>query len=54
MEDSENKAFTHKHIIFYIDDIMKKLISSENILMDCTFSYSKNFYETFKIICITK
>ena len=29
---------------------MKRLICSENILTDCTFSYPKDFYETMIII----
>ena len=50
MKDSENIIFTHKHIIFYIDDIIKRLISAENILIDYTFCYPQDFYETIIIM----
>ena len=46
LKDSENKLFVHSYIIFFTDDILKRIIISEYLLLDGTFSYSENYYQT--------
>ena len=41
--------FTHKQIIFFTDDNIKRIIASENILIDAIFIYPKTFYQTLII-----
>ena len=48
--NKENKLFNHKHIIFFTDDNIKRIIASENLLIDATFIYPKNFYQTLIIM----
>ena len=37
-------------MIFFTDDIIKRIIASENLLIDATFIYPKLFYQTLIIM----
>ena len=48
--NNENKLFNHKQMIFFTDDNIKRIIASENLLIDATFTYPKSFYQTLIIM----
>ena len=37
-------------MIFFTDDNIKRIIASENLLIDATFIYPKSFYQTLIIM----
>ena len=45
----KKKIFLYKHIIFFSEESIKRIISSKHILIDATFCYPIDFQET-KII----
>ena len=44
--DEKNNIIEHSHIIFFSELNIKRMIISENILIDGKFTYPKNFYQT--------
>ena len=40
----------HSHIIFFSEENIKRLINSEHILLDCTYVYPINYYQTLIIM----
>ena len=48
--DSKNKIIEHNHIIFFTELSIKRLIISENLLIDGTFTYPKGYYQTIIIM----
>ena len=48
--DSKNKIIEHNHIIFFTELSLKRLIISENLLIDGTSRYPKGFYQTIIIM----
>ena len=48
--NEERKYLEHKHIIFYTEYHFKRLFSSDNILMDCTYVYPLGFSQTMIIM----
>ena len=50
LSNNENKLFNHKQMIFFTDDNIKRIIASENLLIEATFIYPKLFYQTLIIM----
>ena len=48
--NNKGEIIDHSHIILFTESIMKRLITSENILIDGTFTYPKDFYQTIIIM----
>ena len=48
--DSKRKIIDHVHIIFFKELSIMRLIISENLLINGTFTYSKGFYQLIIII----
>ena len=46
----DNKLFTHCHIVFFTEENIKRIINAEHLLIDDTFVYPTNFYETIIIM----
>ena len=55
--DSNKKIFKHEHIIFFIEESIKRMIISEYLLLDATFVFPENYAQTIIIMfydCILK
>ena len=48
--DSKKKIFKHEHIIFFLEESIKRLIVSEYILIDGTFVFPENYKQTLIIM----
>ena len=48
--DNNGNIIEHAHIIFFTEIMIKRLIISENLLIDGTFTYPKSFYQTIIIM----
>ena len=46
----ENKKIEHKHILFFSDFDIRRLIAAKHILLDGTFSYPKGYRQTIIIM----
>lgn len=42
--DKKGNIIEHSHIIFFTEIMIKRLLTAENLLIDGTFTYPKNFY----------
>ena len=49
-DSNSNKLFTHKHIIFFLEESIKRIIASEHLLIDATFVFPKTYSETIIIM----
>ena len=47
---NKNKKINHKHLLFFSDYDAKRIIASENFLIDCTFSFPVGYKETLIIM----
>jgi len=43
--NSKKENIIHSHIIMFTDDILTRIINSENILLDGTFIYPKGYVQ---------
>ena len=48
--DKKGNIIEHSHIIFFTEIMIKRLLTAENLLIDGTFTYPKNFYQTIIIM----
>ena len=48
--DNNGNIIEHSHIIFFTEIMIKRIIISENLLIDGTFTYPKSFYQTIIIM----
>ena len=48
--DKKGNIIEHSHLIFFTEIMMKRLLTSENLLIDGTFTFPKNFYQTIIIM----
>ena len=48
--NKEKKLFNHEHIIFFTDDNIKRIIASEHLLIDSTYTFPEKFYQTLIIM----
>ena len=48
--DSKKKIFKYEHIIFFLEESIKRLIVSEYILIDGTFVFPEKYKQTFIIM----
>ena len=48
--DNKGNIIEHSHIIFFTELMIKRILTSENLLIDRTFTYPKNFYQTIIIM----
>ena len=48
--DNNGEIIEHSHIIFFTEIMIKRIIISENLLIDGTFTYPKSFYQTIIIM----
>ena len=52
--NNENKIFTYKHIIFFTEESINRLIASQYILIDATFVFPKDYSQTLIIMYYDK
>ena len=48
--DSKKKIFKHEHIIFFLEESIKRMIVSEYLLIDATFVFPENYAQTIIIM----
>ena len=48
--NKEKKLFKHEHIIFFTDDNIRRIIASEHLLIDSTYTFPDKFYQTLIIM----
>ena len=48
--DEKKQIVDHSHLIFFTELSIKRLIISENLLIDGTFTYPKGYYQTIIIM----
>ena len=48
--DEKKQIIDHSHLIFFTELSIKRLIISENLLIDGTFTYPKGYYQTIIIM----
>ena len=48
--DEKQQIIDHSHLIFFTELSIKRLIISENLLIDGTFIYPKGYYQTINIM----
>ena len=48
--DWNKRNFKHEHIIFFIEESIKRMIVSEYLLLDTTFVFPENYTQTIIII----
>ena len=48
--DNTGNIVEHSHIIFFTEIMIKRIIISENLLIDGTFTFPKSFYQTIIIM----
>ena len=48
--DSQKRIFKYEHIIFFLEESIKRLIVSEYLLLDATFVFPENYAQTIIIM----
>ena len=48
--DEKKQIIDHSHLIFFTELSIKRLIISENLLIDGIFTYPKGYYQTIIIM----